>query len=66
MEEGSNNGTMIKLSSSNYGIWKSHMEDLLYCNDAYGPLSSTKPANTSDDAWKVSNRKTIALIFSMF
>jgi gag-polypeptide of LTR copia-type len=38
------------------------MEDLLYCKDAYEPLIGTKPAETLEDAWKVSNRKTIALI----
>jgi hypothetical protein len=61
MEE-SNNGTMIKLTSSNYGIWKYRMEDLLYYKDAYAPLMGTKPADTFDKVWKVSNHKTITLI----
>jgi gag-polypeptide of LTR copia-type/GAG-pre-integrase domain/Zinc knuckle len=61
MEE-SNSGTMIKLTSSNYDIWKSRMEDLLYCKDAYAPLTGMKPVDTSDEVWKVSNRKIIALI----
>jgi hypothetical protein len=38
------------------------MEDLLYCKDVYAPLTGTKPADTSNEVWKVSNRKTIALI----
>jgi gag-polypeptide of LTR copia-type len=38
------------------------MEDLLYCKDVYAPLTYTKPADTSDEIWNVSNRKTIALI----
>jgi hypothetical protein len=61
MEE-SNSSTMIKLISPNYNIWKSHMEDLLYYKDAYAPLTGTKPADTFDEVWKVSNHKTIALI----
>jgi hypothetical protein len=38
------------------------MEDLLYCKDVYATLIGTKLADTSDEVWKVSNRKTIALI----
>jgi hypothetical protein len=45
----SNSGTMIKLISSNYDIWKSRMEDLLYCKDVYTSLTGTKPADTSDE-----------------
>jgi hypothetical protein len=38
------------------------MENLLYCKDVYAPLTGMKLADTSDEVWKVSNRKTIALI----
>jgi hypothetical protein len=38
------------------------MEDLLYCKDVYAPLTGTKPADTSDEVWKDTNRKIIALI----
>jgi hypothetical protein len=38
------------------------MENLLYCKDVYQPLSGTKPFTTSDEDWKIANRKTIALI----
>jgi gag-polypeptide of LTR copia-type len=38
------------------------MENLLYCRDAYQPLSDTKPSTTSDKDWKITNRKIIALI----
>jgi hypothetical protein len=38
------------------------MENLLYYKDAYAPLMGTKPADTSDEIWKVSNHKTIAPI----
>ena len=43
-------GTMIKLNSSNYAIWKSMMEDLLYCKDLYLPLGgdTAKPQDKSD------------------
>jgi hypothetical protein len=36
MEE--NTGTMIKLTSTNYTIWKPKMEDILYYKDMYDPL----------------------------
>jgi gag-polypeptide of LTR copia-type len=38
------------------------MVNLLYCKDSYAPLMGTKPADISDEVWKVSNRKTIAII----
>jgi hypothetical protein len=38
------------------------MENLLYYKDAYQPLSGTKPSTISDEDWKITNRKTIALI----
>jgi hypothetical protein len=38
------------------------MENLLYCKDAYAPLMGTKPADTSNEVWKVSNCKIIVLI----
>ena len=31
-------GTMIKLSASNYSIWKSMIEDVLYCKDLHDPI----------------------------
>ena len=62
MEEGSSSGTMVKLSSTNYSIWKSRMEDLLYCKDAHVPVTGVKPADVTDEVWTTSNRKTVALI----
>lgn len=55
---------MIKLTSSNYFIWKPRMEDILYCKDLYQPLQDkgTKPIDKSDDDWNVMNRKTVGQI----
>ena len=33
-----NMSTMIKLTMSNYSIWKSMMEDVLYCKDLHDPI----------------------------
>jgi hypothetical protein len=37
--------TMIKLTNNNWQIWKSKMEDILYCKDLYEPVEgeSAKP-----------------------
>ena len=29
--------TMVKVSTSNYSIWKPMMEDVLYCKDLHNP-----------------------------
>ncbi|XP_050914815.1 uncharacterized protein LOC127129727 [Lathyrus oleraceus] len=66
MDESTSTGssTMIKLTSSNYSIWKPRMEDILYCKDLYQPLQDkgTKPTGKSDDDWNVMNRKTVGQI----
>ena len=41
MEESSEAG-MIRLTSSNYSIWKPRMEDILYCKDLYAPIDGDK------------------------
>lgn len=61
MEE-ENSGTMIKLTSSNYLIWKSRIEYLLYCKDAYEPVISVKQGETIDFDGPTSNYKTVSLI----
>ena len=33
-----NMSTVIKLSASNYSIWKPMMEDVLYCKDLDNPI----------------------------
>ena len=35
---GSYSGLMIKLTVTNYSLWKSIMEDLLNCYDLYDPI----------------------------
>ena len=56
--------TMIKLSTSNYLIWKPMMEDVLYCKDLHDLIEgdSAKPSDMLDKDWEKSNRKTIRCI----
>jgi len=56
--------TMIKLSASNYLIWKPMMEDVLYCKDLHDPIEgdSAKPSDISNIDWEKLNRKTIGCI----
>ena len=56
--------TMVKLSASNYSIWKPMMEDVLYCKDLHEPIEgdSLKPSDMSDRDWEKLNRKTIGCI----
>ncbi|CAL8169104.1 unnamed protein product [Prunus armeniaca] len=60
----SSSATMLKLTTSNYSIWKPRMEDILYCKDLYEPfqLLGQKPAEKSDDAWSIMNRKAVRQI----
>ena len=41
MEE-SLGAAMIRLTSSNYSIWKPRMEDILYCKDLYALIDGDK------------------------
>ena len=52
---------MIKLIASNYSIWKTMMEDILYCKKLFEPTEckSYKPVTTTKDEQKKLNRKTI-------
>ena len=34
---------MIKLTTTNYSLWKSVMEDLLNCKDLYDPIEGYAP-----------------------
>ena len=63
MEE-SSGAAMIRLTSSNYSIWKLRMEDILYCKDLYAPIDGdkNKPKDMSEAEWKIMHRKTVALI----
>ncbi|KAL9260610.1 Retrovirus-related Pol polyprotein from transposon TNT 1-94-like protein [Drosera capensis] len=57
-------GTMIKLTNNNSQIWKSKMEDLLYCKDLYEPVEgdSAKPEGMSESDWTKCNRKAVGTI----
>ena len=56
--------TMVKLSASNYSIWKLMMEDVLYCKDLHNPIEgdSAKPSDMSNRVWEKLNRKIIGCI----
>ena len=53
-----NLGDMMFLAT-NYALWKSWMEDILFCKDLYDPLENkgAKPVETKDDEWKKMNHK---------
>ena len=57
-------GTMMKLTSPNYSIWKPKMEDILYCKDLYDPIEgdSAKSEDKTKKEWERMNRKTIVMI----
>jgi hypothetical protein len=62
MEELSN--SMVKLTASNYSIWKTRMKDILYCKELFEPieLNVIKPDAKTDDEWKKLNRKAVGHI----
>jgi hypothetical protein len=50
MEESSN--SMVKLTASNYSIWKTRMEDILYCKELFEPIELNvikQDAKTDDE-----------------
>jgi hypothetical protein len=55
---------MVKLIASNYPIWKTRMEDILYCKDLFDPikLEGVKPISTTNDDWNKMNRKAVGYI----
>jgi hypothetical protein len=59
MEESSN--SMVKLTASNYSIWKTRMEDILYCKELFEPieLNRVKPNAKTNDELKKLNRKAV-------
>lgn len=52
----------MKLTVTNYSIWKSRMEDYLYCKDLHDPIDSLKPAGMADSTWEKLQRKTLGTI----
>ena len=65
MEEMNNStNTMIKLTATNYSIWKSQIEDLLCCLDYEDTLlgDAGKSSEMSDKDWAKLNRKSVGKI----
>ncbi len=60
----SDTGSMMKLTASNYSIWKPMMEDHLYCKDLFDPVlgDAAKSEDMSDADWKKLDRKTLGTI----
>lgn len=55
---------MVKLTTTNYTIWRPQMEDLLSCKDLYDPLENKgqNPDSSKEAKWKKLNRKWIGQI----
>lgn len=62
---------MVKLTSTNYSIWRPMMEDLLYCKDLFDPIDvdktkkddqPTKPEKMTEKEWEKLKRKTLGTI----
>ena len=53
---------MIKLTGSNYPIWKSKMREMLVCKDMWLPVlhGASKPENIDTLTWDDMNLKTFA------
>ena len=57
-------GPVIKLTGTNYSLWKSMMEDLFNYKDLYDPTErdNTKPSEMSYADWKKLKKKTLSVI----
>ena len=57
-------GLMIKLTVTNYSLWKSMMEDLFNCKDLYDPIEgdNAKSSDMSNADWKKLKKKTLGAI----
>ena len=55
---------MIKLTTTNYLLWKSMMEDLLNCKDLYDSIEgdNAKSSDMLDANWKKLKKKTLGVI----
>ena len=55
---------MIKLTTTNYSLWKSMIEDLLNCKDLYDPIEgdNIKSSDMLDVDWKKLKKKTLGVI----
>lgn len=64
MKESSGANTVMSLTTLNYSIWKSRIEDMLWCYDLEDTIlgDSAEPSNMIDEKWKKLNRKVISII----
>ena len=64
MAEDKDNSTMIKLNTSNYSLWKTLMEDKLYCSDLYDPIEhkGVRPDSIKEAEWTKMDRKACGII----
>ena len=55
---------MIKLTTTNFSLWKSMIEDLLNCKDLYDPIEgdNIKSSDMLDVDWKKLKKKTLGII----
>ena len=55
---------MIKLTTTNYSLWKSMMGNLLNCKDLYDPIEgdNAMSSDMSNDKWKKLKKKTLGVI----
>jgi hypothetical protein len=53
-----------KFNGQNYQLWKMQMEDYLYQNDLFLPLSGVakKPTAMKDEEWEILDRKALGMI----
>ena len=59
MDDKTNMHSMIYLDSTNYGMWKTKMEDIVYVKDLYEPiLNEFMPTSQDESKCKILNRKT--------
>ncbi|CAO2822682.1 unnamed protein product [Amaranthus hypochondriacus] len=63
MDDKSSMHGMIYLDSTNYAVWKTKMEDILYVKDLYEPiLNESMPTGQDESRWKILNRKAVGTI----
>ena len=57
-------GPMIKLTTTNYSLWKFMMDDILNCKDLYDLIEgdNAKPYDMSYADWKKLKKKTLGVI----
>ena len=58
---------MTYLNSTNYAVWKTKMEDILYVKDLHEPiLNESMHIGQDESKWKFLNRKVVGTIRQFF